>query len=86
MRNKHLSQEQNLAEKKKNNNKYKAIVLKTIVRQSFPSDEWIIDFFDLLIWKKEGGVFVCLFVFVWGLYYYVTGEVSCLVWKVFLLF
>ena len=26
-------------------NKYKAIVLKTIVRQSFPSDEWIIGFF-----------------------------------------
>ena len=43
--------------------KYKAIVLKTIVRQSFPSDEWTIDFFDLLIWKKGGGgVFVYLFV------------------------
>ena len=70
-------------------NKYKAIVLKTIVRQSFPSDEWIIDFFLLIDLEKGGGgicLFVCLFALVWGLYYYVTGEVSCLVWKVFLLF
>ena len=45
------------------NNKYKAIVLKTIVRQSFPSDEWIIDFFLLIDLEKGGGyLFICLFV------------------------
>ena len=53
--------------RKKKNNKYKAIVLKTIVRQSFPSDEWIIDFFLLIDLEKGGGreggyLFICLFV------------------------
>ena len=59
---------------------YNQLLSKSNCKRSFPPEKH-----DWLIWG-DVCLFVCLFVSVRGLYYCVTGEVSCLVWKVFILF